>query len=110
VLLPPLLKMDYRADGYWKSAEGDMIQRHEVTFTGFDTDYAERILEAGKINEEQLIDTLEEYALAAAASLERMVNERVLVEADDPYWQWKIAFRQLTLRCMTNIYKRYFDE
>ena len=104
VLLPPLLKMEIQ-EGPAKCVKGKgPYGSYIVHFDGFDMDRAEQ----QNVDEYDLIALLEANAEAAAESLKKMKKYLALPDEDDPYWKWKAAFQKLTLRCMGNIYKRYF--
>lgn len=107
VLLPPMVKMvcgDCRMEHHPGIGP---VPHYDITFTGFGVD-----IEA--VDEDAAKAFLHDHAAAAADALTDLVKNKLdaAVWADDRhiYWQWKAAFRKLTLQRMQKIYESYYGE
>ena len=105
ILLPPMARME--CTDSWVQVHENIgeVKHYAVRFTGIEM--PREIREEG-----ELLPILESLAAEAADGLddlrENKAQAAVLQDEGHPYWRWKEAFRQLTLRRMYAVYQSFY--
>ena len=81
------------------------VHHYEIRFTGVDSNFE-------FVDEAALTATLTELRDVASEGLDDLAQNRdnaaVFHDPDHPYWQWKAAFRQLTMQRMEETYRNFY--
>lgn len=105
ILLPPMVRMEHGPCQIREHEGIGPVSHYEVRFTGVDTDFEFH-------DEAALTAILTELRTAAAEGLDDLARNRdnaaVFRDPDHPYWQWKTAFRQLTMQRMAEVYRSFY--
>ena len=106
VLLPPMIPMTCSACRIEEYPYLGDVRHYDIRLEGFRKP-------AERVNEAAVCEFLRACAPEAAAGLADLVARRrfaeVFAREDHIYWQWKDAFRKLTLQRMCAIYETYFE-